>query len=655
MSRTFLVVTAIVCALLLVFAFVAGGYSAQKLAASGLNMPQACTPDAFEPNNTVGTAVTLTAGYYTNLSICAIDDHDYFRVTVPTGYRVSAELIHERAAGDLDLELIDGDGLTLLAVSDTINNVESVNGYPLSFNLIYLHVLGDMGDISNDYSLNLRLWCEQCITYQGQLRDASGPLNGTYEFYFQLFRAPVGDEWLGVPYTNTYDVVDGLLTAQLDFGPLPELFSGGQRYLEIGVRPSGTPTYTLLLPRQALSPAPAAHSAPWVGLSGVPSSLLDGDQGWPERALPPQANATSGHDNDPTFWRRDEVSSVTIGADGFPIIAFNDDAAVFFVHCQDSYCQSSSITEIESDGQWPSVALGVDGLPVVSYYYTATADLKMAHCNDLECLNTSIVTVDRNGDAGKFPSITIGADGNPFISYVARNVLHAAHCLDTSCTTAVTKTISTLVQGNSQGETAVTMLRNGHPFIAYAFVPYLIGIYCQDLDCNQYIDDLLYPATLLFYLGGLDVTMAADGWPIVSWYYSFMGARSLMITHCPLQTACTHTGVDGFFSNDTTLDSGITIGRDGLPIISYFYDDYDPDPGELRAAFCQTISCSQTITMTLESDSMGYEVAGKANAVTIGTDESPFFSYIGYVNGQGTVLKTLHCANSFCVPYLRRR
>ena len=97
----------------------------------------------------------------------------------------------------------------------------------------------------------------------------------------------------------------------------------------------------------------------------------------------------------------------------------------------------------------------------------------------------------------------------------------------------------------------------------------------------------------------------------------------------------------------------MTVGRDGLPIISYYYDDSNnPQPGELRAAYCQTFSCTQTITTTINAG--GYSGwAGKGNAITIGTDESPFFSYVTEVPYRG--LKTLHCANPFCVPYLRRR
>ncbi len=104
------------------------------------------------------------------------------------------------------------------------------------------------------------------FTYQGQLRDANGPINGTVSLRFLLFTQPVG----GLPFFPTItvcsiNVVDGLFTAELDFGL--SNFEGSERWLEIGVQsPAGNCiTFTTLTPRQRLTPVPYAirSMAPW--------------------------------------------------------------------------------------------------------------------------------------------------------------------------------------------------------------------------------------------------------------------------------------------------------------------------------------------------------------------------------------------------------
>ncbi len=117
------------------------------------------------------------------------------------------------------------------------------------------------------------------ITYQGRFTEAGEPGNGFFDFEFRLFDALTGGNQVGstVSFENR-EVIDGLLTADLDFGP--NAFNGQPRWLEISVRPgSSTGTFTKLDPRQALTPAPYAiyaSSAPWSGLSGVPAGFADG-------------------------------------------------------------------------------------------------------------------------------------------------------------------------------------------------------------------------------------------------------------------------------------------------------------------------------------------------------------------------------------------
>lgn len=96
------------------------------------------------------------------------------------------------------------------------------------------------------------------FTYQGRLTDGGSPANGEYDFKFKLYDSGGAQVGSVVPKENT-TVTDGLFTVELDFGS--GAFNGDARYLEIGVRPGDSGgDFTILTPRQALTPAPYALS-----------------------------------------------------------------------------------------------------------------------------------------------------------------------------------------------------------------------------------------------------------------------------------------------------------------------------------------------------------------------------------------------------------
>jgi len=100
------------------------------------------------------------------------------------------------------------------------------------------------------------------FTYQGRLIDNGNPANGSYDIQFMLFDDAVAGVQIGATVTrNDVVVSQGFFSVELDFGV--GLFAGGARWLRIAVRPgSSTGAYTVLSPRQKLSPAPTAMSLP---------------------------------------------------------------------------------------------------------------------------------------------------------------------------------------------------------------------------------------------------------------------------------------------------------------------------------------------------------------------------------------------------------
>lgn len=121
------------------------------------------------------------------------------------------------------------------------------------------------------------------FTYQGRLSEGTSLApQGSYDMRFALFDDATNGSPVGPELTHVVSVSNGLFLLHLDFGNAA--FNGEARWLEIGVRPRGsTNEFTLLNPRQALTPRPYALHAAVAG--AVAASNLVGLV--PEPLLPP--------------------------------------------------------------------------------------------------------------------------------------------------------------------------------------------------------------------------------------------------------------------------------------------------------------------------------------------------------------------------------
>jgi hypothetical protein len=92
------------------------------------------------------------------------------------------------------------------------------------------------------------------FTYQGRLLFGDAPANGNYDFEFALFDSENGGNQLGSNFPlSAVNVNNGVFSVRIDFG---NQFPGANRFLEIHVKQSGSLTYAVLSPRQAISSAP---------------------------------------------------------------------------------------------------------------------------------------------------------------------------------------------------------------------------------------------------------------------------------------------------------------------------------------------------------------------------------------------------------------
>lgn len=133
------------------------------------------------------------------------------------------------------------------------------------------------------------------FTYQGRLTSTGTPYTGSGDITATMYDAATD----GNVVANTYAVANvsfekGIFSVRIPAGE-SAFESGGNRWLEIAVRtPAGSGAYTILSPRQLITPAPtaisaisavnatsaatavfadAAASVPWEGITGVPDNI----------------------------------------------------------------------------------------------------------------------------------------------------------------------------------------------------------------------------------------------------------------------------------------------------------------------------------------------------------------------------------------------
>jgi hypothetical protein len=335
-------------------------------------------------------------------------------------------------------------------------------------------------------------------------------------------------------------------------------------------------------------------------------------------------------------------TSITIGADGLPIIAYDDYAYHYLkvAHCEDHACNTATITTVDTTYgiALPSISIGADGLPIISH--TGDWDLMVVHCNDLAC--TSGVTTNLDTGYIGSSSMTIGADDLPVISYQDNMLgdLKVAHCNDAACTSATTSTIDS--NGVVGGYSSITIGADGLPVISYidsALTDLKVG-HCNDIACTSAtVYTLDSEGDVGYYTS---ITIGLDGLPIIS-YVAHSPYWDLKVAHCN-NLSCSSATL-------TTLDAGelvdnytsIAIASDGLPVISYKYNNPSDD---LRFAHCSDVACTSATLMTLDSTGN----VGSFSSLTVGADGLPIISYYGNPG-----LKIAHCGNVLCNPYIGRR
>jgi hypothetical protein len=237
-----------------------------------------------------------------------------------------------------------------------------------------------------------------------------------------------------------------------------------------------------------------------------------------------------------------------------------------------------------------SIGIALDGLPVIAYHDSTNNRVKVAKCNDAACQTPATITpVTANATGGHFLSMAIGVDGLPVIAYWNQTfqTLNVLKCTNPACTGTVTPNPVTTI---GFGEfTSIAISADGLPVIAFSDQQRLRVAKCSAPDCSggsgsQFI------TTTSNSGNGPALAIGADGLPVIAFRDNSSGNGDLKVAKCSTP------GCGGGPSTITTLatdghvgfDISIAIGADGMPVITY----HDNTTFQQKVVRCANAFCA---------------------------------------------------------------
>lgn len=368
-----------------------------------------------------------------------------------------------------------------------------------------------------------------------------------------------------------------------------------------------------------------------------------GPTGPPGPVGPAGPAASRGHDIS-VVANGGAASSIATGPNGTPVVSHvNAGADLMVVVCLDPACRTVFERQLEAAvdvGEFSSIVVNQDGLPVVAYYDSTNDNLKIAACTSPKCIGpVDIRTIDSAGDVGRSPSIAVGANGNPVISYqdTTNGALKIAVCSNPTCTsTTTTRTVDGSVGVGPS--TSIAIGANGFPVISYqdATNADLRVAACANSTCTS------ATITTLDSAGNVgqnsSITVGDDGRPVIA-YYDVTNNR-LKIARCANPT-CTSATTNAPTGATNAFHTSITIGDDGRPVIAFLGNNF-----ELKVAACVDPSCAAASVSTVNTG-----LTGIAPSIVIGASGTPTISSRS-LDDQSLLVAT--CGNPACAPYTPR-
>ncbi len=347
------------------------------------------------------------------------------------------------------------------------------------------------------------------FTYQGELKVQGALASGEFDLQACAYSAPSAGSVLACSaIIENLPVADGRFTIALDFGAV---FDGSLRYLEMRVRRGNEATPLVpLQPRQLLRATPLAQyasRAPFLGITGVPPSLLDGDDigvtqivagaglsggsitssgtlaiapgGVAAAMLAP--NAIGSAQIDPAQVQARISGTCATGE------YFRGFAASGAPQCALLPVTFDRIVDATLDyGRYARLVLRADGRPFLVYHEQGTGTVRIYDCADAVCSNGTARSIASVGDSGEGIALVLRTDGRPLIAYIEATAdsLHVYSCNDASCTSGTATTLEAPVIA---GVIDMALRTDGRAVLVYrdGVTVLMRTWHCANVDCTS--------------------------------------------------------------------------------------------------------------------------------------------------------------------------
>jgi len=299
-----------------------------------------------------------------------------------------------------------------------------------------------------------------------------------------------------------------------------------------------------------------------------------------------------------------EFTSLVLDGSGNPVVSYYDRTHNYLkvLHCDDPNCApgGDSITSPDTaGGEFTSLALDGSGKPVVSYYKPLpSGDLKVLHCDDVNCSGNesgNITSPDTANDVGTYTSLKLDGSGNPVVSYhdTTNMDLKVLHCDDVNCSGNESGNITSPDQAAGVGlSTSLALDAAGNPVVSYwqSSLGDLRVLHCDDVNCSgNESGNITSPDTANNVGLYSSLKLDGSGYPVVS-YYDYTNGN-LKVLHCD-DVNCSGNESGNITSPDTPGDVGrytsLRLDSQGNPVVSY----YDKANGDLKVLHCDTPNCT---------------------------------------------------------------
>ncbi len=312
------------------------------------------------------------------------------------------------------------------------------------------------------------------------------------------------------------------------------------------------------------------------------------------------ANVTSGRMAN----RAASGVSLAIGSDGMGIVIFrNDQGRPESIHCANVACSGGDqntvldqVATLPATSDRPtSVAIGTDGLPLIAYVADTGgnngATVKVEHCNSVKCPHETVAS-DLAVTHASDVSLAIGTDGLGILAIGGALKVRGAHCSNTACQSSTafpsggctTRCVVTPIVDN----VAIAIGVDNLPLISYRLGQHSLDVtHCADAACTalgaEVPIDVDGPTANFGQFSW--ITIGSDGHAFISYLGSVNS--DLKAAHCT-DVQCTSASVTTVVSGAGNNSAAVT-GVDGLPLLVGF--DANAGSRGIRAIHCSNVFC----------------------------------------------------------------